>query len=97
MLPGQETGQEEGSCSHTPHEVFTVPTATITPLQGHQEPGFISLQGTRPAPRLTWCSGLPPAPGLRGVLPKISRTQQGADRQVEEETDVESMWCEDCV
>lgn len=28
---------------------------------------------------------------------KISRTQWGADRQAEEETDVESMWCEDCV
>lgn len=47
----------------------------------------------------------PPALGLtdsqcqaREVLqPKISRTQWGADRQAEGETDVEPMWCEDCV
>jgi len=30
-------------------------------------------------------------PSLRGVAAEKSRTQQGADRQVEEETDVESM------
>lgn len=30
-------------------------------------------------------------PSLRGVAAEKSRTQQGADRQVKEETDVESM------
>lgn len=73
--------------------------------QGCAEPGLIGAAGHvgwyAPHPMLR----SPPTPGLtdswcraREVLQlKKSRTQQGADRQVEEETDVESMWCADCI
>lgn len=78
MLPGQETGQEEGSCSHTPHEVFTVPTATITPLQGRQEPGFIVPAGHAAcsAPHLVLRP--PPSPGAeRGSCRKYLGHSRG--------------------
>lgn len=99
LLGDRAGGQKEVECAYTPHSMLT--RDVLSQHTGSQlcKPALRLVQWAQgivhtspdalgsPQPMVDRQA----VPSLRGVPAEKSRTQQGADRQVKEETDVQSM------